>query len=116
MRKGALVKRLRGEEGMAMVMALMIMVVLMGLGAALLLTANSQQHQAGNQQSSESAYALAEAALNAQVFQLSLEWPTSGDGPSTTSTNNYGYPNSCNAASNGMPSFVPTAPPAMSTQ
>src|SRR5437868_9178440 len=92
--------RARDEQGIAMIMAVIILFVLLGLGAALMMTAGSQQRAASNQQSTETAYSLAEAALNAQIYELATKWPTSKDGPSSTGPT-YGYPYSCNAASNG---------------
>lgn len=100
--------RLRSERGSALMMALMIMLVALGLGGALLATAIAQQRAAGNQQQSETAYSLAEAALNAQVFELSQQWPTQADAPQPASSPGYGYPTSCSAASNGT-SYCPTA-------
>lgn len=92
-----------------MIMAVIILFVILGIGIALLATSDSQQRSASNQQGGESAYALAEAALNAQILELSLKWPTQQDSPSPSSSGtNYGYPSSCNAASNGY-SYCPTA-------
>jgi hypothetical protein len=98
--------RLRGEQGSALMMALAIMLMGLLIGSALLATAIAQQHQAGNQQQSETAYSLAEAALNAQVFALSQQWPTSADAPQPSTPPGYGYPTRCNAASNGT-SYCP---------
>ena len=84
-----------------MIVAIMILLVILGIGTALLATANGQQRSAFNQQSSESAYSLAEAALNAQLYALSVQWPTSQSEPAG------GYPSSCNAASNGS-SYCPS--------
>jgi Tfp pilus assembly protein PilX len=100
--------KLRGEQGSALMMALMITLVALGIGGALLATSVAQQRAAGNQQSSETAYSLAEAALNAQLFALSQQWPTSADGPQPSNSPGYGYPTSCNAASNGT-SYCPAA-------
>lgn len=96
----------KNEDGVAMIVTVIILFVLLGLGAALMTTAGSQQRSAYNQQSGETAYSLAEAALNAQVFALSQGWPTQADAPGSTSPD-YGYPTSCNAASNGT-SYCPT--------
>jgi len=98
----------RNEDGIAMIMAIIILFVVLGIGIALLATADSQQRSASNQQSSETAYSLAEAALNAQVFELSQQWPTASDAPAPSNTPTLGYPTSCNAASNGT-SFCPNA-------
>lgn len=98
--------RVRDEEGVAMLTAVLLLFVMLGLGAALMTTAGSQQRASANQRSSETAYSLAEAALNAQIFALSQQWPTQADAPGTTAPS-YGYPTSCNAASNGS-SYCPT--------
>jgi Tfp pilus assembly protein PilX len=91
-----------------MIIAILILFVVLAIGTALLTTAIGQQRSAFNEQSSETAYSLAEAALNAQVFALSQQWPTSGDAPQPSSSPNLGYPTSCNAASNGT-SYCPAA-------
>jgi Tfp pilus assembly protein PilX len=96
----------RGDRGSALMMALAIMLVGLLIGSALLATAIAQQHQAGNQQQSETAYSLAEAALNAEVFALSQQWPTSADAPEPLNSPGYGYPTRCNAAMNGT-SYCP---------
>jgi Tfp pilus assembly protein PilX len=89
-----------------MIMGVVILFVLLGLGLALMMTAASQQKAAGNQQQTESAYALAEAALNAEIYQLATQWPTQQDASSTTAPN-YGYPYSCSSSSNGS-SYCPS--------
>jgi Tfp pilus assembly protein PilX len=68
--------RARAEDGFALVGAILIVTVLLALGLGLLVFADVQQRAASSEQSRESAYSLAEAALNAQIFQLSLQWPT----------------------------------------
>ena len=98
--------RARSEQGSALMMSIIILFIALGIGAALMATAISQKRESSNQQQSESAYSLAEAALNAQIYQLTLKWPTTKDGPSTTAPT-YGYPSSCSAASNGT-SYCPS--------
>jgi Tfp pilus assembly protein PilX len=68
--------RARNEEGFAVVAAVVLLTVIMGLGLGLLLFTDSQQKASTRQQASEAAFNVAEAALNAQVGQLSREWPT----------------------------------------
>jgi Tfp pilus assembly protein PilX len=96
-----MIGRARDERGVALVSVLAILIVVVAFGAAILTFADSQQRAGGKQQQAESAFALAEAALNAQVFQLSLEWPTKND-----MTSYGGFPTSCNAASGGT-SYCP---------
>ena len=85
-------RRLDSEHGFALVAGLLVMTVIAGLAIALLLATNSGQKAALREQASESAFNVAEAALNAQVAQLARAWPT-GEGESrcteatTTETN-----------------------------
>ena len=67
----------RNEEGFAVVTAVVLLTVIMGLGLGLLLFADSQQKASAREQASEAAFNVAEAALNAQVGQLSRKWPQS---------------------------------------
>jgi Tfp pilus assembly protein PilX len=100
----------RNQDGIALISAIIILMILLGLGVGALTLSNSQQQAASNQQGSETAYSLAEAALNAQIFQLSVQWPS-------TALNATGaYPYSCGAASAGAtycpdPTYLSTAYP-----
>jgi len=98
----------QGEDGMAMIISVIVMFIVMGFGGALLMTANAQRRSSFNQQGDESAFALAQAALNAQVYELSLQWPTAKDAPQPNSgTSSLGYLTSCTAASAGA-SYCPS--------
>jgi Tfp pilus assembly protein PilX len=65
----------RDEQGFALVAAIVLLTVIMGLGLGLLLFTDSQQKASAREQATESAFNVAEAALNAQVGQLSRAWP-----------------------------------------
>lgn len=69
-------RRAAGEEGFAVIAAVVLLTVIMGLGLGLLLFSDSQQKAATHEQASEAAFNVAEAALNAQIGQLAHEWPT----------------------------------------
>ena len=84
--------RVRDEDGVAMIIAVLILFVVLAIGAALLSSAIGQQRSSFNEQSSETAYSLAEAALNAEVFALSQQWPTNGDAPQPSSSAEPGLP------------------------
>src|SRR5579884_2004552 len=99
--------RLRNEQGSALMMAVIILFITLGLGTALMMTADGQKASASNQQNGENAYSMAEAALNAQIYSLSVKWPTATNAPSPGSSPDLGYPTSCNAASNGA-SYCPS--------
>jgi Tfp pilus assembly protein PilX len=64
------------EDGFALVAAIILLTVILGLGLGLLLFADSQQKASASEQASEAAFNVAEAALNAQVGQISRRWPT----------------------------------------
>jgi Tfp pilus assembly protein PilX len=106
---GRAMSRARDEQGVALVAAIVLLTVIMGLGLGLLLFTDNQQKASAREQASESAFNLAEAALNAQVGQLSRKWPstekigeefptctpttsTSTNGCPSTTGMNTGYP------------------------
>lgn len=70
-------RRARNEEGFAVVTAILLLTVILGLGLGLLQFADAQQKASTREQASEAAFNVAEAALSAQVGQLSRAWPTS---------------------------------------
>ena len=90
-----------------MMMAVIVLFIILGLGTALISTATSQKTSAANEQNGENAFSMAEAALNAQIYQLSLTWPTAGNAPATTPLSTLGYPLSCNPSNAGT-SYCPT--------
>jgi type II secretory pathway pseudopilin PulG len=101
--------RLRNEQGSAMMMAVIILFIILGMGTALIMTASSQKQTVNNQQNEESAFWMAEGALDAQIYALSVQWPTAGDAPSPSTPGTLGYPTSCNAANAGT-SYCPSTP------
>jgi Tfp pilus assembly protein PilX len=68
-------RRARNEDGFALVSAIVLLTVIMALGLGLLLFTDNQQKASAREQASEAAFNVAEAALNAQVGQLSRKWP-----------------------------------------
>ncbi len=68
-------RRTPNEEGFAVVSAIVLLTVIMALGLGLLLFTDTQQKASAREQASEAAFNVAEAALNAQVGQLSRKWP-----------------------------------------
>jgi hypothetical protein len=66
----------RDEQGVALVVTVLLLMVLTGVGLALMLFTNNQQKAALREQASESAFTVGEAALNAEVSQLSRKWPS----------------------------------------
>jgi Tfp pilus assembly protein PilX len=65
----------RNDDGFALVTAIAVLTVILGLGLGLAFLTDSQQKAAGRSQASEAAFKVAEAALNAQIGQLSHAWP-----------------------------------------
>jgi Tfp pilus assembly protein PilX len=68
-------RRARNDDGFALVSAIVLLTVIMALGLGLLLFTDNQQKASTREQASEAAFNVAEAALNAQVGQLSRKWP-----------------------------------------
>ena len=70
-------KQLPGDErGSALVAAIIILFVILGLGLAVLSQADVQSHQTGVEARGEATYNNAEAALDAQANLLQRSWPT----------------------------------------
>ena len=93
----------RDEQGFALVSAIVLLTVIFGLGLGLLLFADNQQKAAGREQASESAFNVAEAALNAQIGQVSRSWPA------LTGTQPYETAGGCTAANSSAANGCPTA-------
>jgi len=66
----------RDESGSALIAAIIIMFVILGLGMAVLSQADVQTHQTGVEASGEATYNNAESALDAQANLLQQSWPT----------------------------------------
>jgi hypothetical protein len=86
-----MMRRLRGEAGNAVVTAVTLMTVMLGVGAATVATVDVQQVQSGRERQAESRFNLSEAVLNAQAFNLARSWPANATTP---------FPN-CNGALGG---------------
>lgn len=65
---------LRSDDGIAIVVAIILMTLMLSFGAAAITLSDSQQKLTGNQRQRETSFNIAEAALNAQVTQLSDHW------------------------------------------
>jgi type II secretory pathway pseudopilin PulG len=91
--------RLRSEQGFTLIAAILVLSVISLIATSLLLLTDNTQKASLREQASESAFSVAEAALNAQVGQLSRAWPAS---------NEEAYPSVCTSstttATNGCPS------------
>jgi hypothetical protein len=69
--------RLRDESGIALVVALMMAVLMLGIGLALLSYVDQQSSQSGKERVMESSLSLAEGLLNAETNILPAHWPGS---------------------------------------
>jgi len=81
--------RLRDEGGSTVIVAVILIGVMMGIGLATTSFVDGEQAQSGRERVRESAFNVAESALDAQVFQLSQAWPAT----------NGVYPASCTPTS-----------------
>jgi hypothetical protein len=66
--------RLKQDDGIAMVVAMLLMAMMLSLGLVALRLADGQAKTTAAQRQRESSFNIAEAALNAQVTQLSQHW------------------------------------------
>jgi Tfp pilus assembly protein PilX len=99
-------RRARDEDGFAVVAAVVLLTVILGLGLGLLLFTDNQQKASTHEQASEAAFNVAEAALNAQVGQLSRKWPRPGTAPATETSE---MPGSCTAGTSTETNDCPSA-------
>ena len=77
--------RLRGQEGAALITAMMIMLIILPLGFALLSIVDTQAQESGTERTRDRAFNLADSALHSTAFSLSrYAWPAS---PETAPTN-----------------------------
>jgi hypothetical protein len=72
--------RWRSQEGFALVTAIVLMTVMLGIGLATAAMIDTQAKESTVTRQRDTAFNLAEAALNAQVYGLSLRWPGFGYG------------------------------------
>jgi hypothetical protein len=70
--------RWRSEDGWTVVTAIILMTVMLGAGLATATMVDTQAKQSAATRQRDTAFNLAEAALNAQVYALSLRWPGYG--------------------------------------
>lgn len=75
--------RLKDEQGMVLVVAMSVLMIVALLGLAIVTTVNVQTSQTGYETRGEAAFNLAETALDAELYQLQLAWPASGVSPLT---------------------------------
>ena len=83
-------ERLGQEGGSALVIAIIVIGLMMGLGLATASYVDGEQSQSGRERIRESAFNIAESALDAQVLRLSQTWPEA--------TGAGAYPLSCTPA------------------
>jgi Tfp pilus assembly protein PilX len=92
-------RRRRGQEGFALVTALLVMSIILLMGFATMSYVEGQTRDAGREHQREAGFELAESGLSAQGFALSRAWPAS----SATA-----YPASCGPASSGSQCPTPS--------
>jgi hypothetical protein len=71
----SLLRRLRAEQGIALPVAMILMMIMIGIALGVASYIDTQSAQTGKERKREVTFNLAEAALNAQVYQLSQRWP-----------------------------------------
>src|SRR5215212_4678986 len=67
--------QLRAEAGSALIAAIVLLTIMIGVALAVLAYVDTETKQSGVSRNRESAFNIAEAAMNAQIFSLSQNWP-----------------------------------------
>ncbi len=93
-------KLTRDESGFALISAILMLFIMTGIGLGVLQLTDAQQKASSTEQASEGAFNIAEAALNAQIGQLSRSWPATKAGA---------YPSVCTSTSTTTENGCPTA-------
>jgi Tfp pilus assembly protein PilX len=93
-------RRLREQDGIALITATIVLFIVIMLSLALLAFADNQQHASSREQAHEVAFSLAEAALNAEVSKLGSQWSTASEwspssAPSNCTPSGGVYPTGC---------------------
>jgi Tfp pilus assembly protein PilX len=84
---GSRLRRLRSDEGgWVLVTAIILTSVMLVMGLSLSAVVDTQAHQSGSERVGDSAFNLAEGALNAESFLVSRSWPTVAPAASSCST------------------------------
>lgn len=92
-RRLAVLSGARREDGWALVISLTLMVMMLGFGMAILALADTQSKQSAVTRQRDAAFSVADAALNAEMFSLSNNWPGPGSAPGANQTQAAGpYP------------------------
>ncbi|HEV2999930.1 MAG TPA: hypothetical protein VGW75_04240 [Solirubrobacteraceae bacterium] len=68
-------RRLAAQDGWAVVTAIVVMSIVLGLGLTTYSFVSTQQRESGLERTRESSFNVAEGALTAQIFSLSRRWP-----------------------------------------
>jgi Tfp pilus assembly protein PilX len=80
----SMIRRLRHDDtGSALITALMAVVIMLGLGLALLSSVDLQASQSTNDRTRDRAFNLAESVLNSEAFVLGRNWPATAPTPNS---------------------------------
>lgn len=71
-------RAVRDQEGSALIAAVMLMVMMMGVALAAYALVDTEQTMSATERRREVAFNLSEQVLNAQVYKLSRHWPAAG--------------------------------------
>jgi Tfp pilus assembly protein PilX len=86
-----LIRRVADERGSALVTAMLVMFVLVAFSMSIAAFVDTDQADSRRQREREASFHVTEGVLNAQIYQLSIRWPSA-----TTAT---AYPSACTVSS-----------------
>lgn len=101
--------RRSGEEGVALLVVMVLMGVMLTTGIAIVSTVDTQTSASQAERVRDSAFNLAESSLNAQVFGLSRDWPGSDSSrydPCTPTSSPTRCPDNASLVGGGSPDLT----------
>lgn len=103
--------RTHGEEGIALLVVMVLMGVMLTTGLALVSTVDTQTSASQKERTRDSAFNLAESALNAQIFLLGRDWAGLGTAgtpyqPCTQASSTTRCPDNASLVQSGSPDLA----------
>lgn len=68
--------RMKSEQGIVLTTAIVVMLIMLLLGLAVIATVNVQSSETGHEKSGEAAFNLANSVLQAEAYQVQVNWPS----------------------------------------
>jgi hypothetical protein len=97
---------LRDDSGAVLATAIITLMIMLGLGLAVVTMSDTQTRQSGHERTREARFDLAESALNDEIFDLSRNWPATAAGAYPDCTTSSTTATTCPLASQLLSNFT----------